>query len=152
VISDDLIVATGGYYGNSLAVRAGGAGNVTATHRLWHLVRHNGGIGTGVVKDGSYYYHNSGGVAYCLDTKSGKTIWESRLPGAGKSWGSFLLAGTRIYSLSQAGDTVVFEASREGFKLLAQNDLGEHTNSSPAPAGKDLLIRTHQALWCVKAD
>jgi len=32
------------------------------SHRLWQEVRHNGGIGTGVIKDGYYYYHNSGGA------------------------------------------------------------------------------------------
>lgn len=144
---DGVVLAMGGYYGNSIAVRTGGSGDVTATHRLWQLVRHNGGIGTGVVKDGHCYYQNSAGIAHCLEVETGKTLWKARLPGAGKSWGSFVLAGDLVYSLSQAGDTVVFRATPEKFEVLAQSDLGEHTNSSPVPVDDGIFIRTHEALW-----
>jgi len=144
-----IVVAMGGYYGNSIGVKLGGEGDVTETHRLWHQVRHNGGIGSGVALDGKLYYQNSGGVVYCDDMATGETIWRDRLPGAGKSWGSFLLVGDLVYSLSQAGDTVVFKASPDGFEVVAQSDLGEETNSSIAVAGSELFIRTHEALWCI---
>ncbi|NNE92120.1 MAG: PQQ-binding-like beta-propeller repeat protein [Verrucomicrobiales bacterium] len=149
VYGDGIVVAMGGYQGNSVGVKAGGAGDVTDTSRLWQIERHNGGIGTGVVKDGYYYYQNSGGVAYCLEMKSGETKWEARLPGAGKSWGSFMLAGDRIYSLSQPGDIVVFKASPDGLEVIAQSDLGERTNSSPVASDGDIFIRTYEALWCI---
>jgi outer membrane protein assembly factor BamB len=149
VAGDGVVLAMGGYNGNSIAVKTGGNGDVTATHRLWRKERHNGGIGTGVVKGDHYYYQTSGGVALCLDLKTGAELWEARLPGAGKSWGSFLLAGDLIYSLSQAGDTVVFKADPEKLEVVAQSDLGEHTKSSPVPAGDALLLRTHEALWCL---
>lgn len=149
VAGDGIVLAMGGYYGNSIAVKTGGSGDVTETHRLWYKERHNGGIGTGVVKGDHYYYQTSGGIALCLDLKTGEELWEARLPGAGKSWGSFLLAGDLIYSLSQAGDTVVFKAHPEKLEVVAQSDLGEHTNSSPVPIGDALIIRTHEALWCL---
>lgn len=149
VHGDGIIVALGGYFGNSIAVKAGGEGDVTKTHRLWQHVRHNGGIGSGVVKNGRLYYHDSGGVAYCLDLKTGETLWKGRLPGISKSWGSLLLAGDRIYALSQAGETVVFKANPQEFEVVAHNHLGEMTNSSPVPFGKELFIRTHDGLWCI---
>lgn len=151
VHADGVVVAMGGYYGNSVGVKVGGDGDVTGSHRLWREERHNGGIGSGVVKDGKLYYHDSGGVVYCLDIKTGDTLWRDRLPGIGKSWGSFLLAGGHIYTLSQAGETVVFKADPSGFEVVAHNKLGEMTNSSPVPAGSDLFIRTHEALWCLAA-
>lgn len=150
VYDDGVVVAMGGYHGNSIGVKVGGNGDVTASHRLWQEVRHNGGIGTGVAKGGKLYYQDAGGIVFCDDMKTGKTLWKSRLPGAGKSWGSFVLAGDRIYTLSQAGDSVVFEASPEAFKVIAQSDLAEHTNSSIAPADGQLFIRTHEALWCIE--
>jgi len=149
VYNDGVVVAMGGYHGNSIGVKVGGNGDVTESHRLWQEVRHNGGIGSGVAKDGKLYYQDSGGVVYCDDMKTGKTIWKDRLPGAGKSWGSFMLSGDRIYSLSQAGDSVVFEANPEEFKVLAENDLADQTNSSIAVSGGDLFIRTHEGLWCI---
>lgn len=150
VYDDGVVVAMGGYYGNSIGVKVGGNGEVTESHRLWQEVRHNGGIGSGVAKGGKLYYQDAGGVVYCDDMKTGKTIWKDRLPGAGKSWGSFVLAGDMIYTLSQAGDSVVFRASTDGFELIGQGDLKEETNSSIAVAGQDLYVRTHEALWCIR--
>lgn len=145
-----IVVAMGGYYGNSIGVKTGGSGDVTESHRLWQEVRHNGGIGSGVAKDGKLYYQDAGGVVYCDDMATGKTVWKDRLPGAGKSWGSFVLAGDRIYTLSQAGDTVVFAAKPDGFEVIGQADVGEETNSSLAVAGDTIYLRTHEALWCIR--
>jgi outer membrane protein assembly factor BamB len=150
VAAGDIVIAMGGYYGNSIAVKTGGSGDVTASHRLWHEVRHDGGIGTGVVH-GDYYYYG-GSVVSCMEIKTGKEVWKARLPDAGGSWGSFLLAGDRIYALSQKGSTAVFRANPEKLEVIAQSDLGEHTNSSPVPTGKSLIIRTHEALWCIGSE
>ena len=149
MVDKDIVVALGGYHGNSIAVRAGGEGDVTATHRLWQKVRHNGGIGTGVIRDGLYYYHDSGGVVYCLEIETGETLWKERLPGVGKSWGSFVMADDLIYTLGQTGETVVFKANRERLEVVSQADVGEQTNSSLAPDNDQFFIRTHKALWCV---
>jgi len=150
MVHENTVVAMGGYYGNSIAVKTGGAGDVTASHRLWQEVRHNGGIGTGIIKEGYYYYHDSGGIVCCLDIATGQTKWKERLPGAGKSWGSFILAGDLVYTLSQAGDTVVFKANPEKFEVISQAEVGETTNSSLVPHEGQLLIRTHKALWCIE--
>lgn len=151
MFAEGVVVAMGGYQGNSVAVKAGGKGDVTESHRLWQEVRHHGGIGTGVVNDGNLYYHDSGGVAYCMEMKTGKQLWRARLPGLSKSWGSYLLVGDHIYSPSQSGETVVFKASPKEFEVVAHNNLGEMTNASLAPAGSQLFIRTHEALWCIEA-
>jgi hypothetical protein len=148
MVDQGIVVALGGYYGNSIAVKTGGSGDVTLS-RLWQEIRHNGGIGTGIIKDGFYYYHDSGGVAFCLDIQSGKTLWKDRLPGASKSWGSFVLAGNTIYSLSQTGQTVVFKANPQKLEILSQAGVGEPTNSSLVPSNNQFIIRTHKALWCI---
>jgi hypothetical protein len=100
-----------------------------------------------VVLEDHHYDHKSGGVAFCDSIMTGKTLWKDRLPGAGKSWGSLVLVGDNIYSLSQAGDTVVFKASPEGLKVIAQSDVDEETNSSLAISNDQVFLRTHEALW-----
>ena len=149
VHDDGVIVAMGGYYGNSIGVKLGGEGDITEKGRLWQEIRHVGGIGSGVAKDGNLYVQDSGGVAYCIEMQTGETLWEERLPGKGKSWGSFVLAGDLIYTLSQPGDSVVFKADPDKFEVVAQSDLKEHTNSSIAISDGELFIRTHEALWCI---
>lgn len=143
-----IVVSLGGYYGNSIAVKSGGSGDVTPS-RLWQEIRHNGGIGTGIIKDKHYYYHDSGGIAYCLDIESGKTLWKDRLPGSSKSWGSFILANGKIYTLSQTGETVVFKPNPEKLEVLSQATVSEQTNSSLVPSDNQFIIRTHKALWCI---
>lgn len=149
---EGVVIAMGGYKGNSIAVRTGGNGDVTNSHRLWHIVQHNGGIGTGVTRDGHYYYSNPGGTAYCLDILSGKTVWEEKLPGKSKSWGSFVLSGDNIYTLSQSGETVVFKATTKGLDVIAHNKIDEETNSSPVISNGDIFLRTWKALWCFAAE
>jgi len=150
VHDNGIVIAMGGYHGNTIAVRTGGSGDVTETHRLWQKVRDDGGIGSGVTKDGKHYYHDSGGVIFCVDMKTGKNEWKARLPGVGKSWGSLVLADDHIYSLSQAGDCAIFKASPESFQEVGLNDLGEETNSSIAVAGDQIFIRTYEALRCIE--
>lgn len=145
----NTLIAMGGYYGNSIGVAVGGEGDVTAELRKWQEVRHVGGIGSGVTKGGKLYYQDSGGVAYCIDVMTGKTDWKARVPGLSKSWGSLLLAGDHLYTLSQSGETVVFKADPAGFEVVAHNKLGEMTNASITPSGAELFIRTHEALWCI---
>lgn len=148
---DGTVVVLGGYYGNSLAVRPGGSGDVTDSHRLWHFVRHNGGIGSGIIQDGHLYYHTTGGEALCLDLKTGATIWEQRLRGEAKqsgSWASMTLAGDRIYLPTKKGETFVFRAAPR-FEQIAVNALGEDTDSSVVISNGRIFLRTHQALWCV---
>ena len=86
-----------------------------------------------------------------LGIQTGETVWKERLPGAGKSWGSFLMSGDHIYTLSQPGDSVVFKANPEKFEVVAQSDIGEVTNSSLVPSNGEIFIRTHEALWCISA-
>ncbi|MCA9136649.1 MAG: PQQ-binding-like beta-propeller repeat protein [Planctomycetales bacterium] len=145
--SDGVIVALGGYNGASLAVRAGGHGDVTETHRLWHKSKHGGWLGTGVVDNGAVYVCDIGGVIHCLDVQSGEELWKHR-SGGGGTWSSITqTADGLMFLLTKSGTTTVFRPSRDGFDEVAQNDVNEPTNASVVIAGNDVLIRTDAALW-----
>lgn len=148
--SEGIIVAMGGFNGSALAVKTGGSGDVTGTHRVWHHSKTKQRIGSGVIAGDHIYILNDPGVAECLDLRTGKAVWEERLKGPAKSdsWSSMVLAGKRIYVGNQGGDTFVLEAS-PNFKPLATNSLHEPIFSSVAVADGNLFLRTHQALWCV---
>ncbi len=152
IAADGIVVAMGGYSGNSIACRTGGSGDVTESHRLWQTIRTKVGIGSGVIHDGHVYILNTGGIAECLELKTGKSVWNERPKAAGPkgdSWSSMVLNGDRIYILNQSGDCLVLRASPK-FEQLGVNSLGnEACNSSVAPSDGDLFIRTHQHLWCV---
>jgi outer membrane protein assembly factor BamB len=153
IAGGDTVVAMGGFGGMSLAVRAGGSGDVTQLHRLWRHPRTKQRIGSGVIHDGYIYIHNDPGVAECFELATGKLVWEERLQGPGRTgqnWSSVMLADGKCYTISQGGDCFVFRASPK-FELLAVNSLGERSNSSVAVSDGELFIRTHAALWCIRA-
>ena len=148
---DGMVVAMGGFGGKSLAVRTGGRGDVTESHRLWLHPRTKQRIGSGVIHDGHIYIHNDPGVAECFELKTGQTVWEERLKGAasnGQNWSSIMLAGGNCYTITQGGDCFVFQASPQ-FELVSVNSLGEPSNSSVVPSDGELFIRTHRSLWCI---
>ncbi len=149
VASGDVIVALGGYGGASLAVRAGGRGDVTKTHRLWHKSRDSGWLGTGVADEGLLYVCDMGGVLSCLDVQTGEQRWKQRSSGGG-TWSSITQTGDgRMFLLTKSGTTTVFEPDSKKLNQLSDNALDETTNASVVVAGNDILIRTDQALWCI---
>ena len=152
VFGDGVLVAMGGYGGSTLAVKPGGSGDVTDTHRLWQKPRDQQRIGSGVVKDGRFYILNTPGVAQCLDLKTGDVVWQERLPSTGakgESWSSMVLSGERIYVLNQNSDTFVLKAAPK-YETPIVNSLGDGlTNGSLAVSDGELFIRTHKHLWCI---
>jgi outer membrane protein assembly factor BamB len=149
--ADGIIVAMGGFMGMSLAVKAGGAGDVTQSHRLWHHEKTKQRIGSGIIHGRHIYILNDPGVAECFELDTGRLVWEERLMGRGpdnSSWSSMVSAGDRLYAINHSGDTFVLKASPK-FELLAVNSLGEPDNASLAVSDGDIFIRTHKALWCI---
>lgn len=149
--SDSVVVALGGYRGASFAVRAGGRGDVTQTHRLWHKPKDNGWLGTGVAHEGAVYVCDMGGVIYCLDLQTGDVHWKSRSDSGG-TWSSVTqTANGLMYLLSKSGTTTVIRPDRDDLRRIAENELHETTNSSVVVAGGDVFLRTDEALWCFSA-
>lgn len=147
--SGGVIVALGGYGGASLAVRAGGSGDVTETRRLWQSPKGAGYLGTGVAVDGAVYVCDMGGVLRAIDAKTGEELWKDRADGGG-TWSSVTrVSDGRMFLLTKSGTTTVFRPNRARFEKLAANALGESTNASVVAAGDELFIRTDEALWCV---
>ncbi len=151
LFSEGIVVGMGGFNGSALAVRAGGSGDVTSTHRLWQHPRTKQRIGSGVIHEGHIYILDDPGVAECIELKTGQVVWEERLKGPGPSgtnWSSLVLAEGKCYGMNQGGDAFVFRASPH-FELLAVNSLGEKTNASFAVSNGELFIRAEKSLWCI---
>jgi outer membrane protein assembly factor BamB len=145
----EVVVAMSGFYGSALAVKTGGKGDVTDTHRLWHHTqKHPQRIGSGVILGEYLYMANAGpGTVQCFELKTGKDLWDGRRLG-NAFWGSFVHADGKLYVTDQEGDTYVL-AAKPQFEQLSRNRLGEHTNASPAVSDGDIFIRTYEHLWCI---
>jgi len=151
VAADGIVYYLGGRSGVAgLAVRAGGSGDVTATHRLWTSMK-GSNVTSPVYLDGHLYWmHEKLGVAYCAKADTGKVVYEQRLDRAGQVYASPLLADGRIYYLTRNGRAFVLSATPQ-FNQLAMNELGDRSlfNASPAVAGNRILLRSDKYLYCL---
>ena len=142
------VAFTGWVNGPTIGFKLGGAGDTTATNRLW-LEKQPQRIGSGVVVDGRVYIVNAGpGTAQCIDCRTGKVLWTERLDG-GESWGSLVLAAGRLYVTSRRGVTTVFRPNPEKLEVLAMNDLGEPSHATPAISDGRIFLRTDAHLYCI---
>lgn len=151
VAADGNVYFLGGRSGTrSLAVRAGGRGDVTQSHRLWTSTQ-GSNVSSPVYHGGRLYYaQDTRGTAHCLQADSGEVLYEETLPRAGQFYASALLADGRLYYLDRSGRTFVV-AAKPGFELLSVNELrdGSMFNASPVVMGRQLLLRSDKFLYCI---
>ncbi|MCA9044883.1 MAG: PQQ-like beta-propeller repeat protein [Planctomycetaceae bacterium] len=169
VITDgDVIYAMGGRGGNSVAVRAGGKGDVAATNVVWEGSA-SGRFASPVAFDGRIFVNN-GGVLTCYSAKDGERIYQERLEaggggneGGGREGGfgrggrgggdyaSPIIANGKLYITLKSGLIHVVDAGPE-FKLISSNDLSADKSGfdgTPAVSNGQLFLRSHAKLYCI---
>jgi outer membrane protein assembly factor BamB len=151
VAADGIVYYLGGRSGTAaLAVRTGGGGDVTETHRLW-TSKTGSNVTSPIYLDGHLYWMSEKlGIAYCAKAATGDLVYERRLERCGQVYASPLLAEGRLYYFDRHGKTVVLAAKPE-FEQLAVNVLEDRSrfDGSPAVDGNRLLIRSGKFLYCL---
>jgi outer membrane protein assembly factor BamB len=139
-------IATGFDQPMVMAIRPGGQGDVTETHVAWTLKKSAPNTPSLVLAGEKLYMVSDGGIASCVDAKTGRVHWQERI--GGNYSASPIHAGGRIYFQNEEGTGVVVKASEE-FQKLASNTLSERTLASYAVADEALFIRTDKHLYKV---
>jgi outer membrane protein assembly factor BamB len=153
VAADGVVYSVGGRNPNGcLAVRAGGRGDVTATHIIWK-VNKGTNVPSPILHGGHLYFaHENLGIVYCLDARNGETVYQERLdPSPGQIYASPVLADGRLYFTGRGGRTIVTAAAPQ-FAVLATNNLEGNRgvfNASAALAGPQILVRSNRFLYCI---
>jgi outer membrane protein assembly factor BamB len=141
-----VYIATGFQQPSLLAVRPDGTGDVTKTHIAWVLRRGAPLTSSPLVVGDELYVVNDGGIATCVDARSGALIWQQRLGGTYSA--SPVFADGRIYFLAEQGVTTVI-APGKVFNKLAANTLDGGLLASMAISGGSLFLRTDSHLYKV---
>jgi outer membrane protein assembly factor BamB len=160
VIGHGLIIfSTGWSQGQVLAVRPGKNGEVldaneasatngnTELQVVWKSKRNVPKKPSLLLVDDLLFMIDDGGVASCLEAKTGVQVWSERV--GGNCSASPVYAEGRIYFFNEEGKTTVVEAARQ-FKTLAENKLDAGFMSSPAIAGKAFFLRTKTHLYRIE--
>ena len=154
VVQDGTLYALGGRGGVTVAVRSGGRGDVSESHKLWEITK-GSNVSSPVCHDGHLYWaKESKGILYCANAATGQVLYEERLdPSPGLIYASPLLADGRLYYVSRENGIYVVAAKPE-YELLAHTQLeGDDSlfNASPVPLSDGaVLLRSDNYHYRIK--
>jgi len=126
------------------AIRTGGAGDVTDSHVAWQTTKAVPHTPCVLVVKNELYMVSDGGVASCLDARTGKSHWQERI--GGQYSASPVFADGKIYFQNEQGASVVGAPSIT-FEKIATNNLNERTLASYGVLDNALLIRSDKHLY-----
>ncbi len=149
VARQGIVFCIGGRNYQSLAVRAGGKGDVSASHVIWRS-KLGSNVSSPVYHDGHLYFaHENNGVAYCVDAKNGNTVYEERLPRIDNIYASPVVGDGKLYYMSRQSGTLALAAGPK-FNVLAHNRFKSDRstfNASPVVDNGKLLLRSDRFLY-----
>ena len=152
VVNDGIAYVLGGRKNQSMAIRLGGDGDITESHRIWET-NIGANVTSPVYHEGRLYWISDRGIANCTDAATGESIYRERVSTSDRVYASTLLAGNRMY-LTTRKDGVFAVALGPEYTELAHNIIdGDDSsfNATPAVIGDQLLFRTNQYLYCIGA-
>jgi len=133
-------------YSKLVAIRTGGAGDVTQTHIAWS----NEDTGPDICSPASngefIFLLATEGLLSCHKVSDGTKAWEHDFQEYFRASPS--LVGNNLYLLSEKGRMFIIEAG-PAYKELTKCELGEDCNASPAFADGRIFIRGMQNLYCI---
>ncbi len=153
-VQDGILYATGGRRSKLIAIRSGGDGDVTESHRIWEIDK-GSNVSSPVCHDGHLYWaREQRGILFCANAATGEVLYEERLdPSPDKIYASPLLSNGRLYYTSRE-DGIYVVAAKPEFELLAHTELeGDESvfNASPVPIpGGSVLLRSDNFLYRLK--
>jgi outer membrane protein assembly factor BamB len=140
VVGEGLVLFQTGHGKPELwAIKPSGKGVIPESDVVWKVKRNVPTRSSTVLHDGLIYMVDDGGIAGCVEAKTGNEVWKKRI--GGNYSAAPLYADGRVYFCSEEGKTTVVAAGRE-MKVLAENQLDAGFMASPAVDRNALILRT----------
>lgn len=148
-VAGDVFVACTPKGGKVFAIKAGGSGDVTATHIAWETKETTSDVPTPLYYQGNLYVLDGDfkkGLS-CLDPQTGHKKWTTAVSSRSVLRSSPTGADGKIYLMNEGGDVWILSAA-DG-RILCTASLGSQgrARASVAAAQGMLLIRTGDKLW-----
>ncbi len=156
-VSNGWIYITNAHGGKApiYVIRPGARGDISlpdgaasGEHIVWASAQAGSYISTPVVYGDYLYLGNSNGVVRCLESKTGKKMFEQRLAPDAQIYASLVAADGKVFCPSLDGDVYVLKAG-PSFDLLARNHLGAPCFATPLVWRGILYFRTTESLVAV---
>ncbi|MGI9430250.1 MAG: PQQ-binding-like beta-propeller repeat protein [Bythopirellula sp.] len=149
VSRDGIAYVIGGRKSRAIAIRTGGRGDVTETHRLWEAKAGANVSSPVIVDDHMYWVSDRNKIAYCLRLADGEVLYSERFPG--QPYASALAGDGKVYIVTRNDGTFVLAAKPE-FEQLAHNVFQDTStfNASPIVSNGQLILRSNRFLYCIQ--
>lgn len=150
ISNNGIIYCLGGRGNKAMAIRLGGIGDVTESHRLW-MVNIGANVTSPVLYKGHLYWASDKGIANCMNAETGEAVYRERMPTKERVYASIVRGGENLY-LTTRDKGVWVLAAKPKFEKIALNKLDSITdmvNASPAISDSRLLIRSNEFLYCI---
>lgn len=147
---EGIVYCLGGRQNRCLAIKLGGRGDVTDSHKLWQ-VNIGANVTSPVYYEGHLYWASDKAIATCLNAKTGEALYRERLPTRARIYASMVRAGAKLYVTTRDQGVLVLSAE-PAYKELALNVIETDdglVNASPAITNNQLLLRTDAFLYCI---
>lgn len=130
-----------------VAIKPGGAGDVTQSHVLWTHTKVIPYIPSPLFYKGSLFLIKNGGILNVLDAATGKPTKQDRAGGTGDYYSSPVAGDGKVYLISQRGDLSVISGEAD-WKILHRAKFGEDVHATPAIVDGCIYVRTAGHLYC----
>ena len=150
VAGKDLVfVSAGSQEKRAMAIRVGGAGDLTGTpYIIWSYEKGTAYVPSPILYGDYLYLLTDAGAITCLEAATGKVIYQARMPIAAKFTASPVAFDGKILIMSEDGDGFILKAGQTP-EVLNANSLGEPVYASPAISSGKIFIRGENHLYCV---
>ncbi|REJ85722.1 MAG: hypothetical protein DWQ36_22705 [Acidobacteria bacterium] len=154
VVSKDLVFASSGRAGPTLAIRPGGSGDVTGSRVVWSSPKGSPFVVAPMaVGDYLYLVNDMASVLTVYEAASGDLAWQTRLGEAKRESFSAAPVAVQGHVLFTNDDGVTF-VIRQGpdFEVVRTNELDEAVIASPAGVDGTWYFRTRQSLLAIRGE
>lgn len=146
-VGHEMAFVTQGMRKDLLAVKLGGEGEITRRSVVWKESEATPDTCCPVLWRDLLFTISDNGVAKCYDAYTGNQNWKKRLPGDYKA--SPVAAEGRVYFLNLHGLMTVV-AANDRYDKLAENQLDDETEASPAISNGRVYLRGKKFLYAIE--
>ncbi len=151
IVEGQTIIYTGQGRGTA-AVKIEKQGDGFAAKEIWSNPELSVQFNTPVLKDGLLYGLSDRGNFFCIDAKTGKTVWTDTASHG--NFGAILDVGPVLLALPSDGQLTVLKPDEKACTQVARIKVAEkQTYAHPVVAGKRMYVRDLDSvtLWTVEA-
>jgi outer membrane protein assembly factor BamB len=140
VIDGDVVIYSGQGKGTA-AVKIEKQGDAFAPKQLWANPEISSGFATPVLKDGLLFGLSNKASFFCLDAKSGKTLWTSPARRGERGFGSIIDAGNVLLALTPAAELIVLKPGDKDDEVASIKIPDAQPYAYPVVSGNRIFIK-----------